>query len=934
MTLPLRPRQLVCLLLALLAGGCLVYLCYATGYNRARDQLSRGVLAATTAEAERIEQQLTETIRGLSELAARLEASPAPPDELLGLLAAALPGQRPTSIYLLDVQGNILAEYPAGSLAGKGIPPHLLKPPAENPSGLQLLSTRLAPLLQVTRQIRRPNQPPLQLGALLPLSELLWTSLPADVRQERRQFLLDATGHLLLHPDRSLDGAKFSSLVSSDLRSQAYTMFDQLRSQQQGSFWVANSLRGQLSNGLNEGDLLFSFAPVRLPGTLWGLVRVRILPDLAQTKRFRGAAGVLLVLSALGLILLRYRRRQDNRAVATDIQTLQQRLVQAELRNRQILDHAGDALFYIDPETGGIIDQNQATLLLLGYDAAELKALPLSELFPGSERRRYLKLMKRVIKHGYGEETGLQLRCKDGQVFIGSIHARLGHLGQNQVVHGVLRDISDLKRIETELRQRNQELSLVNLVAEHASSGDSLQQILDAIRSLVIDAFGVDGGGIYLSRHAGTLLELVSHQGIDDQTRKELGSLPRGQGLVGRVLAGGRPASSSNLPRDRRLWSRRVIDAGWLSLQVIPLASREETVGVLFLFSRDKRVFNRDEVRLLLAIGQQIGNAATGLKLLEELAWQNRLTLASNRELQTSRQQLTENLRQQKEVTRTLQRLEEMKNNFLALASHELRTPLTYILSGSQLLLEQSGELLSAPHQRILQAVYDGGKRLEEIVDNLLEMARLEAQSIYLGKQRIDLALLLSQVRGPFEATLGERRLQLIIDPPAPVDTLYGDHDHLLKSLHRLVENAIKFTPPEGQIRISCQCLDDAQILAQKSELERFNSRFFHKALGPAYLQLSVSDTGIGIDSEEQTRIFDKFYEVGDIGGHFTSRTGFGGKGVGLGLALVRSMIEAHAGMIWVSSPGTVQGGSSFHLLLPLTGTLVAVSTEIELVEA
>jgi signal transduction histidine kinase len=100
--------------------------------------------------------------------------------------------------------------------------------------------------------------------------------------------------------------------------------------------------------------------------------------------------------------------------------------------------------------------------------------------------------------------------------------------------------------------------------------------------------------------------------------------------------------------------------------------------------------------------------------------------------------------------------------------------------------------------------------------------------------------------------------------------------------------------------------------------LQQFRDQFFQQELAPAYLQLTVADTGIGIDPEEHLHIFDKFYEVGESHSHFTSKTRFGGKGVGLGLALVKGMIEAHNGVVWVESAGTKVGGSAFHLLLPL----------------
>jgi signal transduction histidine kinase len=100
-------------------------------------------------------------------------------------------------------------------------------------------------------------------------------------------------------------------------------------------------------------------------------------------------------------------------------------------------------------------------------------------------------------------------------------------------------------------------------------------------------------------------------------------------------------------------------------------------------------------------------------------------------------------------------------------------------------------------------------------------------------------------------------------------------------------------------------------------DLRPFSKSFFDGALTDSYLQVSVSDSGIGIKREDMMRIFDKFQEVGDISGHSTSQARFGGKGVGLGLTLTKGIIETHEGMVWVDSSGSAQG-SCFSVLLPL----------------
>jgi len=152
---------------------------------------------------------------------------------------------------------------------------------------------------------------------------------------------------------------------------------------------------------------------------------------------------------------------------------LREQLAAAELRYQQLLDNAGDALFFVDPLNGAILDQNQACENLLGYSADELTHLSLARLLPGKQNRTYLRLMKRILKSGYGEASDLKFRTKSGNFFIGAVHARLGFLDDRQVIHGVIRDVTLFKRIEQELRQRNRELTLINQITFKAAESSS-----------------------------------------------------------------------------------------------------------------------------------------------------------------------------------------------------------------------------------------------------------------------------------------------------------------------------------------------------------------------------------------------------------------------------------------------------------------------------
>jgi hypothetical protein len=135
--------------------------------------------------------------------------------------------------------------------------------------------------------------------------------------------------------------------------------------------------------------------------------------------------------------------------------------------------------------------------------------------------------------------------------------------------------------------------------------------------------------------------------------------------------------------------------------------------------------------------------------------------------------------------------------------------------------------------------------------------------------------------------------------------------------LGRLLENAVKFTPAGGWIRIDASVCSHAEVEAMAERLGRYSTTFFAAPRSAHYLKISICDSGIGLGPGEEERIFEKFYTGDDIDNHSSSRERFGGKGVGLGLTLARGLIAAHDGILWAESAGLALG-SSFCILLPL----------------
>jgi signal transduction histidine kinase len=234
------------------------------------------------------------------------------------------------------------------------------------------------------------------------------------------------------------------------------------------------------------------------------------------------------------------------------------------------------------------------------------------------------------------------------------------------------------------------------------------------------------------------------------------------------------------------------------------------------------------------------------------------------------------------EMTRRVEVSQQSQRDFIANISHELKTPLTSIQGFAQAI--QDGTV-SAPEalQQAAGVIISEAGRMYDLVMDLLSLARLDAGTADLRTDPVDLNELLNNVADKFipQARKAQVTLQTRLDP---LPTIQGDSDRLAQVFNNLIDNAIKFTPAGGSVQIS------AAPLAKGVEVK-------------------VADTGIGIAPADQQRIFERFYQADK------SRRGGSHRGVGLGLAIARQIIQAHGGSLTVrSQPGQ---GSEFSVRLP-----------------
>ena len=638
-------------------------------------------------------------------------------------------------------------------------------------------------------------------------------------------------------------------------------------------------------------------------------------------------ASVALALAGISIILaIIWAKRNQNQArdlkdkLLASEETCRQQIALLEdhqSRDQQLIQNSGEAFFIFDQEDGALLEINHQAEDLLGYTQGSVTHLTFKVLFSREHRQRLLRMISAVIKQGEAETDEIKFRRKDGSQFLGEIKVKTGRMQNRLVVYGSFRDVTKTINLQLELQRQNRHLTLLNDISHRVAEGHDLPQTLKIILDEVVKSLAISGGGIFLLEQGGTEMRLALHRNIPENVIEELGQIKPGMGLAGKVVETGRPRLSTNLQKDHRRISSAVFADNWRAFLAVPFVTEEETLGVLFVFDRGNRVFSREDVRLLQAIGRQLGPLLKNAELFDELQWQHRLNFASLRELERSRATLRDNLEQLEQHHRTLQSLNLMKSSFLSLASHELRTPLTTILSGAEFLQSQTEGILGETEKRALDVIMRGSLRLNHIVDDLLEAARLEAKTLYMAQEAFNPLPMINELLAEARPNYEMRELHLELQDFPDDALIRGDVHHLKRAFSRLMENAIKFTPERGWVKVSGRTLQQEEVSALTERLRAFSESFFDGSLAESYLQISISDSGIGLEEEDHVRIFDKFQEVGDISGHSTSQASFGGKGVGLGLALAKGIIETHAGLVWVESAGLSQG-CCFSALLPL----------------
>jgi signal transduction histidine kinase len=409
------------------------------------------------------------------------------------------------------------------------------------------------------------------------------------------------------------------------------------------------------------------------------------------------------------------------------------------------------------------------------------------------------------------------------------------------------------------LRTNLDRLSRLMKIGAAISSELDLDALLRTISETTSHVLQAERSTVFLvDRAKGELWSRVA-QGLD---REEI-RIPLSAGIAGMVASTGTPVRISNAHSDPRFNPEVDKRTGYQTRSILCAPMRNpqgQVIGVFQVLNKRGGEFSTLDEQLLASLSSQAAVAVANAQLYDEV------------------QQAYTQLRE----------ADKMKSDFLNSISHELRTPLAPILGYTEILLSGGMGTLPASSIRGIQAIDESAKRLLGLVESLLAFVRLDQGQVALSREPVHLSSLFARLEESFQGKAADQKLQLTIDAAEDLPPILADPQELMTALSHLVDNATKFTPAGGSITLRGKAVagDGGQ---------------------PA-VEVAIQDTGIGISSEVQTKIFDRFYQADSS---ITRQFG----GVGIGLAVVKQIIEAHGSRVLVESE--TGKGSTFAFTLP-----------------
>jgi len=423
-----------------------------------------------------------------------------------------------------------------------------------------------------------------------------------------------------------------------------------------------------------------------------------------------------------------------------------------------------------------------------------------------------------------------------------------------------VRLFTELQARTGELIQSVEKLTALGEISQAVSSTLNVETVLQTIVSRASQLAGADGCAIYEYDDATETFHIRATHNLDSVLVRTLRASPlrKGEGAMGRAAETREPTQVADIAVAGAYQSHirdTLLAAGYRALLSVPLLLEDQVIGSLSLNRHAPGEFPPEAVGVLKTFASQSALAIQNARLFREIADKSTQLEAASRH----------------------------KSEFLANMSHELRTPLNAIIGFSEVLVDRMFGELNEKQDEYLKDIYASGQHLLSLINDILDLSKIEAGRMELEATDFDLAGAIDNALILVRERATRRGITLGRTIDEHLGMLRGDERKVKQVLLNLLSNALKFTPEGGRIDVSAQLQDGVA-------------------------EVTVADTGVGIAPEDLEAVFEEFRQVGTADKKV--------EGTGLGLALSRKFIELHGGRIWVKSE--VEHGSTFTFTLPV----------------
>ncbi len=530
---------------------------------------------------------------------------------------------------------------------------------------------------------------------------------------------------------------------------------------------------------------------------------------------------------------------------------------EGQMQWQRTFDSMADGVALIAPN-GRVLRINYALRRMCGVEAGEdLTVATLIDKLKAKLETTGVNPFDEAFK---GISVQVETVCENGHILLFNIDPVLDGNTINGLIFTV-RDVSKQRQAEVETEQRNRELSALNAISEEITKSLQLEQVIHNAFNKTIELAQADMGVLMvLDEDQETLMPVAYHGKMKEKIMEMLSNVSYRRGVIGAVSEiKDAYAVEDVLEEDTQkdpIFFEIAKQLGLRSALVTKTVSKERNLGVLILSFERQRKFQPSDLQLLAGIGRQIGVAIENASLISSL----------------------------QKALRKLREANRLKDEFLATLSHELRTPLTSIRGWTEILYEREDN--DAEMVTGLEAILKNSESLEQLINDLLELSRIENRILKLEFEPTEINLVIISAIQTVQQMADTRKVRLLTELSEDLPTIVADSGRLQQVVWNLLSNAIKFSRPDGYVLVKTYREQEQVVIC-------------------------VEDNGIGIEPSFLPQVFERFRQADS-----SSTRNYGG--LGIGLSLVKSLVEVHGGTVVAESAG-LGHGSKFTVRLPVT---------------